>query len=121
MLLFSSAQANAVVLSAFLALGWAAGGGGLPFVLLDDPLQAMDDVNVLGFADLARRLRRQRQMILATHEERFASLLERKLTGRSDGEELIVHRFASWSRSGPTIETRRVSPRPDLQLRVVAS
>jgi len=89
--------------------------------LLDDPLQAMDDVNVLGFADLARRLRRQRQIVLATHEERFASLLERKLTGRLDGEDLLVHRFVGWTRSGPVIETRRVSPRTDLQLRIVAS
>lgn len=121
MLVFSSAQANAVVLSAFLALGWAAGARGLPFVLLDDPLQAMDDVNVLGFADLARRIRRQRQLVVATHEDRFASLLERKLIGRADGEELVVHRFLGWSRSGPTIESRRVDPRSDLRLRVLAS
>lgn len=121
MIVFSSAQANSVVLSAFLALGWASAERGVPFVLLDDPLQALDDVNVLGFADLARRLRRQRQLVLATHEDRFADLLERKLTGRADGEELIVHRFLGWSRSGPTVETRRVSPRPDLRLRVLAA
>lgn len=121
MLVFSSAQANCVVLAAFLALGWAAGDRALPFVLLDDPLQALDDVNVLGFADLARRLRRQRQLIVATHEERFASLLERKLTGREDGEELIVHHFGSWSRKGPAIETRRVPARADLKLRVVTA
>ncbi len=121
MIVFSSAQANCVVLSAFLALGWASAERGVPFVLLDDPLQALDDVNVLGFADLARRLRRQRQLVLATHEDRFADLLERKLTGRAEGEDLIVHRFLGWSRSGPRVETRRISPRPDLQLRVLAA
>jgi DNA repair exonuclease SbcCD ATPase subunit len=121
MIVFSSAQANIVVLAVFLALGWAAGDRGLPFVLLDDPLQALDDVNVLGFADLARRLRRQRQLVLATHEERFAELLQRKLTGRAEGEDLIIHRFVAWNRSGPLIETRRISPRPDLQLRILAS
>jgi energy-coupling factor transporter ATP-binding protein EcfA2 len=114
MLIFSSAQANIVVLSTFLALGWAAGDAGLPFVLLDDPLQALDDVNVLGFADLARHVRRERQLVLATHEQRFASLLERKLTGRREGEDLIVHRFAGWSRSGPEIETRRIRPVRDV-------
>jgi DNA repair exonuclease SbcCD ATPase subunit len=119
MIVFSSAQANAVVLSAFLALGWASAERGVPFVLLDDPLQALDDVNVLGFADLARRLRRQRQIVLATHEDRFADLLERKLTGRAEGEDLIVHRFLGWSRSGPTVDTRRVTARPDLRLRVL--
>ncbi|WP_110206562.1 AAA family ATPase [Nocardioides daejeonensis] len=108
MLIFSSAQANIVVLSAFLALGWAAGPNGLPFVLLDDPLQAMDDVNVLGFADLARHLRRDRQLVLGTHDARFAGLLERKLAGRAVGEDLIVHEFVGWSRSGPEIESRTV-------------
>lgn len=107
MLIFSSAQANIVVLSAFLALGWAAGNGSLPFVMLDDPLQAMDDVNVLGFADLARHLRRDRQLILATHEARFADLLERKLSGVQQGEDTIIHEFVGWSRGGPEIETTR--------------
>jgi len=121
LLVFSSAQANIVVISAFLALGWAAGDRGLPFVLMDDPLQALDDVNVLGFADLTRQLRRQRQLLLATHEERFARVFERKLAGRHHGEDLIIHRFVSWSREGPRVETRRIEAREDLGLRVLAS
>ena len=121
MVVFSSAQANSVVLAAFLAIGWAARERGLPFVLLDDPLQALDDVNVLGFADVARRLRRQRQLVVATHEERFALLLERKLTGRSETDDLLVHHFQGWSRGGPTVDTYRVQPRPDLQIAVLAS
>lgn len=119
MLVFSSAQANIVVLSAFLALGWAAGNGSLPFVMLDDPLQAMDDVNVLGFADLARHLRRDRQLILATHESRFANLLERKLTGVRAGEDLIVHKFVGWSRNGPEIETIEIGQAEDPNSRVL--
>lgn len=111
MLIFSSAQANIVVLAAFLALGWAAGNGSLPFVLLDDPLQALDDVNVLGFADLARHIRRERQLVVATHEQRFAGLLERKLWGNRAEEDLIVHEFVGWSRSGPEIETRHITAR----------
>jgi DNA repair exonuclease SbcCD ATPase subunit len=120
-LVFSSAQTNIVVLSAFLALGWAAGEGGLPFVLMDDPLQSFDDVNVLGFADLMRQLRRQRQLLLSTHEERFARVLERKLMGRREGETLIVHRFLSWSREGPQFETRRFEGDAAQLLRVLAS
>lgn len=108
MVVFSSAQANIVALSIFLALGLASGDRRLPFVLLDDPLQSLDDVNVLGFADLSRRLRRQRQLIIATHEERFAELLERKLTGRYSGEDLIVHRFIGWNRGGPIVKTDRI-------------
>jgi hypothetical protein len=36
----------------------------LPFLLLDDPLQSMDDVNVLGFSDLCRHVRRRRQLVV---------------------------------------------------------
>jgi energy-coupling factor transporter ATP-binding protein EcfA2 len=110
LLIFSSAQTNIVVLAAFLALGWAAGNSGLPFLLLDDPMQALDDVNVLGFADLARFVRRERQLVLGTHEQRFAGLLERKLSGRREREDLLIHDFVGWSRSGPEVETRRVEP-----------
>lgn len=110
LLLFSSAQANIVVLSAFLAIGWAAGETGLPFVLMDDPLQSLDDVNVLGFADLSRELRKEKQVLLTTHEERFARMLERKLGGSTLAERVIVHQFVSWSRNGPVVESRRIGP-----------
>jgi DNA repair exonuclease SbcCD ATPase subunit len=106
LLVFSSAQANVVVLSAFLALGWAASDHGLPFVFMDDPLQSLDDVNVLGFADLVRQLRSEKQVILSTHEERFARLIERKLAPHGKSDSLLIHRFLSWSRGGPTVETR---------------
>ncbi len=109
LLVFSSAQANIVALSAFLALGWAAADAGLPFVMMDDPLQSLDDVNVLGFADVMRQVRRQRQVILSTHEERFARVLERKLASRTHRDPLVVHRFLSWSRVGPRVSTRYVS------------
>ncbi|MCU1439599.1 MAG: hypothetical protein JWP85_596 [Rhodoglobus sp.] len=108
LLVFSSAQANVVVLSAFLALGWAASSSGLPFVFLDDPLQSLDDVNVLGFADLTRQLRTRKQVLLSTHEERFSRLLERKLGSRTEGEALLIHRFESWNRQGPAVDTRRL-------------
>ncbi|WP_332642192.1 AAA family ATPase [Aeromicrobium sp.] len=121
MLVFSSAQANIVALSAFLALGWAAGQGRLPFVMLDDPLQAMDDVNVLGFADLARHLRRDRQLVLATHEARFAELLERKLSGIHADEDLLVHKFVGWSRNGPEIETTRLADGDEGRQRILVA
>jgi hypothetical protein len=104
LLVFSSSQANVTALSYFLALGWAAGPDALPFVLLDDPLQSMDDVNVLGFSDLCRHIRRQRQLLVSTHERRLASLLQRKLAPRLPGETTRVVEFTAWTRSGPEID-----------------
>jgi DNA repair exonuclease SbcCD ATPase subunit len=108
LLVFSTSQANIVALSFFLALGWAAGATALPFVLLDDPLQSLDDVNVLGLADLCRFVRARRQLIIATHEERFAGLLRRKLAPRTDSERTITLRFEGWDRSGPLIRPESV-------------
>jgi DNA repair exonuclease SbcCD ATPase subunit len=110
LLVLSSSQANVAALTYFLALSWAADAGALPFLLLDDPLQSMDDVNALGFSDLCRHIRRRRQLVVSTHEERLASLLERKLTPRSSEARTRVVRFTGWDREGPTIEQVDLEP-----------
>lgn len=89
-------------------MGWSAGDRTLPFVLLDDPVQPMDDVNVLGFADLCRHLRTSRQLIISRHERRFARLLERKLAPRSESYATRVLGFVGWDRSGPAVQARTV-------------
>ncbi len=104
LLVFSTSQANIVALSYFIAMSLSTAERGLPFLLLDDPVQAMDDVNVLGFADLCRHLREQRQLIVSTHERRLSSLLERKLAPRDDAARTKVIRFTGWDRSGPTVD-----------------
>jgi len=108
LVIFSTSQANIAALSYFLAMGWSAGDRTLPFVLLDDPVQSMDDVNVLGFADLCRHLRSSRQLIISTHERRFARLLERKLAPRSESYTTRVFDFVGWDRSGPAVQARTV-------------
>lgn len=107
MLIFSAAQANIAALSYLIALNWAAAGR-VPTLLLDDPFQAMDDLNVLGFADLCRHLRRGRQLILSTHEKRFAELLERKLAPRLPGQRTVVIDFNGWDRNGPDVKVREI-------------
>lgn len=106
LVVFSSSQANAAALSCFLAMGLGAGGRPLPFVMLDDLLQAMDDINVLGFADLCRFLRTRKQLIVSTHDRRFADLLRRKLAPRDVEDRTVVHEFIGWHRrQGPTVKT----------------
>lgn len=120
LMIFSTSQANIAALSYFLAMGWSAGDAALPFVLLDDPIQSMDDVNVLGFADLCRHLRQDRQLIISTHERRFAGLLERKLAPRTKGESTRSIKFVAWDRSGPVVEEQRLkSQHLDDPIRVV--
>jgi DNA repair exonuclease SbcCD ATPase subunit len=104
LMIFSTSQANIVALAYFIAMSLSSEERGLPFLLLDDPVQSMDDVNVLGFADLCRHLRTRRQLIVSTHERRFASLLERKLAPRTEDSRTKIIRFTGWDRSGPTVE-----------------
>lgn len=105
---FSSAQANVAALCYFLALAFASSQTDFRFVLLDDPLQSLDDVNTLGFSDLCRFLRKEKQLIIATHEERLGNLLVRKLTPRDEDMHTLEVRFLSWNREGPYLRTNRV-------------
>jgi hypothetical protein len=113
LVIFSTSQANIAALAYFLAMGWTTGERSMPFVLLDDPLQSMDDVNVLGFADLCRHVRATRQLLISTHERRLSGLLERKLAPRGDAGDTVVLEFVGWDRSGPTVERKVVSSQPD--------
>ncbi len=101
---FSSAQANVAAICYFLALAFSSSTTDFGFVLLDDPLQSMDDVNVLGFSDLCRFLKREKQLIIATHDERLSSLLIRKLTSRDEPLKTLELNFRSWDSSGPVIK-----------------
>ena len=85
----------------------------MPFLLLDDPLQSLDDVNALGFADLCRHMRSRRQLIVSTHDQRLANLLERKLAPRHSDQRTRSLRFVAWSRSGPLIDPSDIEPQID--------
>lgn len=108
-LVCSEGQLNIIALSYFLALNLESERGVLPFAILDDPLQAMDVINVLGFADVARSLSARRQLLVTTHDRRFAALLERKLGAREPGRRTLHLLFSSWDRDGPRVETRASS------------
>lgn len=110
----SSSQMNALALSIFLALNIGARDLPLHTLILDDPLQSLDDINLLGLVDLLRRLSDRRQLILSTHDARFSSLLERKLRPvRPDGRTLTIS-VDSWTREGPAIRVQEVQRPRDL-------
>jgi len=110
---YSEGQLNVVALSYFLGMALNAGEGALPFMVLDDPLQAMDAISVLGFADLCRRLREGRQLIVTTHDRRFADILERKLAPREASSRTRVVELTAWTREGPTVEARELGTQVD--------
>ena len=106
----SSSQMNVVAVSVFLALNLGISTLPLSVAILDDPLQSLDDLNLLGLIDLLKRMRERRQLMLSTHDSRFASLLERKLRPVSDDQRTILVELSGWSSEGARVTQRDIVP-----------
>lgn len=101
--ILSSSQLNALAVSLFLTLNLGLPSVPMPVAMLDDPLQSLDDVNLLGLIDLLRRTKGQRQLLVSTHDKRFADLLARKLRPVEEGQRTRVIELDSWGRPGPSV------------------
>lgn len=94
MLYFSAAQLNILSLSVFLANALHAKddkGEPLDVILIDDPIQSMDSINVLAVIDLFRNisLRFNKQIIISTHDENFFDLLQLKIPSEVLGSKFL--------------------------------
>lgn len=83
-LYFSTAQLNILSLSIFLAKALNAKddeGNPIDCIFIDDPIQSMDNINILSTIDLLRSLVKNegKQIILSTHDENFHNLLKKKI------------------------------------------
>ena len=116
----SSSQINVVALSIFLALNLGVKNVPLRTLMLDDPLQSLDDINLLGLMDLVRRVREHRQMILSTHDSRLADLLKRKLRPVDPQHTTRIFHFRDWTRNGPVIHASEIE-REESPMRLVAA
>lgn len=101
--IFSSAQLNAVAICIFLSLNISAGEA--RFALLDDPIQNMDDFNVLGLLDLLRSVSEGRQVVVSTHDAQLGELMRRKLRPLRLTLRTISHEFTGYDELGPRVET----------------
>jgi exonuclease SbcC len=83
-LFFSAAQTNILRLSVFLENALHAEDdkeNPIDVILIDDPIQSMDSINVLSTIDLLRSIcvKFDKQLIISTHDENFFGLLQRKI------------------------------------------
>lgn len=92
-LYFSSAQLNILSLSIFLARALHVEYKGEPVntILIDDPIQSMDSINILATIDLLRSIsiNFNKQIILSTHDENFYELLKLKIPREHFGSKFI--------------------------------
>ena len=109
----SAAQLNALAVSLFLALNLDEQSR-LEVALLDDPVQNMDDLNVLSLIDVLRAIRSRRQIVLTTHDIVLAQLLQTKLRPLAEDQQTLLVKLSRWTPRGPSIETEARSWDPGL-------
>lgn len=74
----SSGQLSALVISFTLALNKVYGNKKLSSILIDDPLQSMDDINMISFIELMRNEFVDKQIIMSTHEDEISLFMRYK-------------------------------------------
>lgn len=74
----SSGQLSALVISFTLALNKVYGKKKLGFILIDDPLQSMDDMNMISFMELMRNEFLEKQIVMSTHEDEISLFMRYK-------------------------------------------
>lgn len=76
--MFSSGQLSGLVISLILSVNRIFSKNNLNTILIDDPLQNMDDINMASFVELLRNEFRDKQIILSTHDERISRFIRYK-------------------------------------------
>jgi DNA repair exonuclease SbcCD ATPase subunit len=75
----STGQANVLALSVFLGLALRQTFSLGRFLLLDEPVQNLDDLHFLAFLTLVKRVALSRQVIISTADSNVAAILRRQL------------------------------------------
>jgi len=104
----STSQANALAVALFLSFNLGLAPCKLDTMVLDDPLQNLDDAHLLGLVDMLRRVIPYRQLLLTTHDEAFATLLSRKLRPVSASQKALLVKIVKWDRLGPEIVVENI-------------
>lgn len=76
LLSMSSGQISALSLSFFLSLNMVYTK--MPYILIDDPVQCMDDINIASLSDLLRSEFSERQILLSTHDSKISNYIRYK-------------------------------------------
>jgi exonuclease SbcC len=105
--MLSQGNLNTAALTLFLALNLSVPSR-LPWLVLDDPVQSMDDVHIAQFAALLRTLSKgtNRQLVIAVHERALFDYLTLELSPAFPGDSLISVEIAQ-NFDGDTIATPR--------------
>lgn len=104
---FSEAQMKVLSLSIFLGLNLSVKNNCFEQIYIDDPVQSMDDINMVSFIDLLRALKSSKNIkknfVIGTHDANFSKLLKIKFRHRS----FIEYHIEAYSKEGPVVKIKR--------------
>ena len=107
-LYFSAAQMNILSLSVFLANALHVtddNGNSVDVIMIDDPIQSMDSINILSTIDLLRSIiiRFDKQIIISTHDKNFFELLRRKIP-----QDIMGSKFIELQKFGVAVSSEKL-------------
>lgn len=74
----SSGQLSGLVISFTLALNKVYGENSIDVIMIDDPVQTMDEINIASLTELLRNEFSRKQIIMSTHEEEVSRYIRYK-------------------------------------------
>lgn len=119
--MLSAGNLNTAALTLFLSLHLSVKPL-LPWLVIDDPVQSMDEVHIAQFAGLLRTLskQRERQVIIAIHERPLFEYLALELSPASQSDKLITIELSKDSEGRTICNPETVMWDPSLVFRAKA-
>jgi exonuclease SbcC len=119
--MLSAGNLNTAALTLFMALHLSVSKV-LPWLILDDPVQSMDDVHIAHFAALLRTLSKEhdRQVIIAVHDRQLFEYLRLELSPAFPDDSLITLELARGPRRDTICLNDRFEFREETALRATA-
>jgi DNA repair protein SbcC/Rad50 len=112
--MLSAGNLNTAALTLFLALHLSVKPE-LPWLVLDDPVQSMDELHIAQFAALLRTIakREERQIIIAVHERPLFDYLALELSPAFVGDKLITVEVSTSPEGSTRYATNVIGYEPD--------
>jgi exonuclease SbcC len=119
--MLSSGNLNTATLTLFMAMHMSVPTQ-LPWLILDDPVQSMDDVHIAHFAALLRTLAKEhgRQVMLAVHDRQLFEYLKLELSPAYPDDSLLTLELSRGSNRDTSCLPTRLSFKEETALRTAA-
>ncbi len=119
--MLSAGNLNTAALTLFVALHLTVAPQ-LPWLILDDPVQSMDDVHIAHFASLLRTLSKEhgRQVIVAVHDRQLFEYLRLELSPAFEDDSLLTLELTRNTTRDTDLLSKRFQHKPETALRFAA-